>query len=447
MKILFIVPQSLNPKQTYLEYPMGVGFIGTILSKMGHNVRIIDQNAEQMSVQDVCLETVKQNPDMIGFSIITPTYPVAVRIMKQLNINRLKIPIIFGGYHATLFPEYMFEIGGDAVILGEGEEIFPKLVTCYDSCGKLLMHNRIKISPYTTFKCTIFQSDSVHPNDILNRDLFNLSLYPHHSLLAARGCPFNCKFCCNYRNIIGPVRIRSIKSVITELQLLENKYKANEVFFVDDIFFLTRENILAFCQEYLNAKLSIKWVAQLRVNTVDEDAALAMKKAGCQRVYFGAESGSQFILDAANKMINVEDIIKGITVAKNAGLRVKTGWIYGLPGNIDEQRKTIDVILATHPHEVSIHQLIPFPGTDYYNNPTRYGIMIKDKNDFSSFCYGGFGDNISYTYMTKVQYWDLLQETITRLEKDGYINNDIAEENSNFIYTLPISKNSIKVFK
>jgi len=87
-----------------------------------------------------------------------------------------------------------------------------------------------------------------------------------------------------------------------------------------------------------------------------------MAQAGCQRVYFGVESGSDLLLRNAKKGMTIAQLRRGLRAAMDAGLRVKTGWIYGLPGPLEEQYASIAAMLEIHPHEISIHQLIPFPG-------------------------------------------------------------------------------------
>ncbi len=185
----------------------------------------------------------------------------------------------------------------------------------------------------------------------------------------------------------------------------------------------------------------------MRADTIDGPVAHAMREANCKRIYFGIESGSNEILSAANKRMTTEQMLAGTTFAKQAGIRVKTGWIYGLPGELKEQRKSIDFMLRMRPHEISIHQLIPFPGTPYYNEPRKYGIRIKDPKNFESFCYGGVSDNISYDYLSSTEMQNLLEETAQALEAEGYVSSDVAQASDEFVYTTPLNANSMTVFR
>jgi hypothetical protein len=172
-----------------------------------------------------------------------------------------------------------------------------------------------------------------------------------------------------------------------------------------------------------------------------------MRAAECQRIYFGVESGSDSILRVAQKGMTTAQIRRGIQAALDAGLRVKTGWIYGLPGSLEAQYESIPFMLDLRPHEISIHQLIPFPGTIYYTDAARFGIRIADPKAFESFCYGGLDGNIRFDYLNHGQLCQLFEDTAAALEAAGYVNSDRAGPGAEYIYTTPLSRNSMNVFR
>jgi len=448
MKVFLIVPKSINPKQTYREYPLGVGYIGTMLQHHGHKVEIYDQTAEGGEEEQLDVQIQKFGPDVIGFSIITPNYPVA---QKQIQHIKMKWPhcfIIAGGIHATLFPEDLLADGVDLIVLGEGEQTIVRILDCIihnKSCesiaGVVFRHNTRVI------KTPLAIRDSSLEIPIIDRNLYNLSLYTHHSLLASRGCPFHCQFCCNYTDTLAQtVYVRKCYEIIDEIQLLQNRFNAREIFFVDDIFLLQKSNIKIFCEALLKQKLNIPWVCQMRANTIDDEISSLMAAAKCQRIYFGVESGSDSILKRINKGMDCNTIARGITSAKASKIRVKTGWIYGLPGTLKEQYESIPFMLETRPHEISIHQLIPFPGTPYYEKPEEYGIQIANPKDFKSFCYGGLNDNIKFNYLSYSELITLFDDTARILEANGYVCSDKATSKDEYIYTTPLCATSMKVF-
>ncbi len=452
MRILFVAPRSYNPKQMYREYPLGIGFLGTLLKQSGHEVRIFDQNVE--GIEDTGLWTLVADfkPEIAGFSVITPNYPVARKQISKLKQLQPDIKILAGGIHATLFPEDLIADGADVVVLGEGEPIILDLVAALGEGRDL-----------RTLPALLFRSEtgeivktpghgkttSLDELPFVDRSLYNLPKYTHHSMLASRGCPHHCAFCCNYTGTVRAdgVGIRQHLRVIAEMEHLRDAHGAKEIFFADDIFLLRKHDILEFCKANAERKVGVKWIGQMRADRVDATIAGAMRAANCQRIYFGVESGSDTILKAAQKGMTTAQLRKGIGAAKEAGLRVKTGWIYGLPGTLEEQYESIPFMLDMRPHEISIHQLIPFPGTVYYNDPSRFGIRIADPKSFESFCYGGLDGDIQFDYLSHEQLRQLLEDTASALEDAGYVSSDMAEPGAEYIYTTPLSRNSMNVFR
>jgi radical SAM superfamily enzyme YgiQ (UPF0313 family) len=452
MKVLFAVPRSYNPKQMYREYPLGAGFLGTILKQNGHEVRIFDQNAEGADDSFLLRQITEFQPDLIGFSVITPNYPVARDQIRQIRLSFPEIRIIAGGIHATLFPEDLIADGADAVVLGEGEAIIEGLVTRIENKDTFSDLPGVVFRDETgALKRTAGWSQISALDDlpIVDRSLYNLPRYTHHSMLASRGCPHHCAFCCNYTGTIrnDGVAIRRHEKVLDEMQHLRDHFGAQEIFFADDIFLLRKQDIRQFCQSCTERQLGLRWIGQMRADRVDAAIATAMAEAGCQRIYFGVESGSEKILRDAKKGMTKDQIRRGIGAALQAGLRVKTGWIYGLPGSLEEQYESIDFMLELRPHEISIHQLIPFPGTIYYTQPQRFGIQIADPKCFESFCYGGLDGQIRFEYLSHSQLVQLLEDTSRALEAAGYVSSDEAEPGSEYVYTTPLSRNSMNVFR
>jgi radical SAM superfamily enzyme YgiQ (UPF0313 family) len=392
------------------------------------------------------------DPQIAGFSVITPNYPVARQQIGKLKRLRPDMRIAAGGIHATLFPDDLIADGADVVVLGEGEPVISDLVAGLGAGRDLSGLPDLLFRTRAGGIIRTAQQRRTTPLDelpIVDRSLYNLPKYTHHSMLASRGCPHHCAFCCNYTGTVRSdgVAVRSHKNVIAEMEHLRDIHGAREIFFADDIFLLRKHDILKFCGECAARDVGVKWIGQMRADSVDRAVAEAMRAAGCQRIYFGVESGSDRILREAHKGMTTAQIRRGIRAAVDAGLRVKTGWIYGLPGSLEEQYESIPFMLDLRPHEISIHQLIPFPGTIYYSDPARFGIRIRDAKAFESFCYGGLDGDIRFDYLSHGELWQLLEDTGAALEAAGYVNSDKAAPGAEYIYTTPLSRNSMNVFR
>ena len=452
MRVLFAVPRSYNPKQMYREYPLGVGFLGTLLQQQGHEVRIFDQNVEGLDDSAFLALVATFNPEVIGFSVITPNYPIARQQIAKIKATHPQIRIIAGGIHSSLFPEDLLADGAEVVVLGEGEGIILGLIAAFERGEGLDKLSGIAFSNAqreTVRTPGWSQTSALDELPFVDRNLYNLPKYTHHSMLASRGCPHHCAFCCNYTGTVrnDGVAIRGYEKVIDEMQHLRDTYGAREIFFADDIFLLRKQDIHQFCRACAARRLGVRWIGQMRADRVDPAVATAMAEAGCQRIYFGVESGSEAILRSAKKGMTKDQIERGIGAAIAAGLRVKTGWIYGLPGSLEQQYESIDFMLELRPHEISIHQLIPFPGTIYYTQPESFGIRIANPKRFESFCYGGLDGDIQFDYLTQSQLVQLLEDTARTLEAAGYVSSDEATPDSEYIYTTPLSRNSMNVFR
>jgi len=236
MRVLFVAPRSFNPKQMYREYPLGIGFLGTLLKQHGHEVRIFDQNVEGMEDAGLFQLVEEFQPDIVGFSVITPNYPVARQQIRRLKPLHPEVRILAGGIHATLFPDDLIADGADVVVLGEGEPVILELV------AGLAAGRDLTGLPGLVFRaCTgeiirtegHCQTASLDDLPFVDRSLYNLPKYTHHSMLASRGCPHHCAFCCNYTGTVRSdgVAARWYENVIGEMEHLRDTHGAREIFF------------------------------------------------------------------------------------------------------------------------------------------------------------------------------------------------------------------------
>jgi len=231
MKVFLVLPRSLSPKQTYREYPLGLGMVATALRRRGHETVIFDQSAEEAD-EDSLFERISEfAPEAVGFSVTTPNYPTAKIQIARLKREKPEICIIAGGIHANLFPKDLLSDGVDFIVLGRGEHVVCDLLEHWrnlrelretpglaflDDCGELVQ-NRPIISGS--------EGDRIITID---RDIYNLPLYRHHSLLASLGCPYRCAFCCNYSGTIlhaGAI-VRSVEDVLEEMEYQWGQYAA-----------------------------------------------------------------------------------------------------------------------------------------------------------------------------------------------------------------------------
>lgn len=166
---------------------------------------------------------------------------------------------------------------------------------------------------------------------------------------------------------------------------MQDKLNTKIFYIGDQSFTANMDYVKNFC--IASKKENLVWSCQTRVNLVNEEIAKTMKNAGCLEVCFGAESYNQKILNLNNKMTKVSEIPKALSICKKKGLNTHTYWLCGLPGESrTSAKKTITAIESLITKKLSdmagYFIVVPYPGTDIFNNPQKYGIKIISR-DFS----------------------------------------------------------------
>jgi radical SAM superfamily enzyme YgiQ (UPF0313 family) len=452
MKVLFIHISKNWQGRVYPEYPLGVGLIATLSKQAGYDVHLHD-----MAVDDTPVEYVieQQKPDAIALSFLSTSATMAHKTISHIKTFYDGI-IISGGIHTSIFPQHVLRMGADVAVVGEGE---PVIINLLDSISKLTstsipknyLHDIQNIyykNSQGNIEKTFSTTDSVDVNKLppVDRDIFDLKKYPHHSIITSRGCPYRCKFCCAWGPGGRQGRMASPKRILDELEMLVNQYGPMTMYWADDMFFFNQAKRLEFCRLMKERQLPIKWIAQLRADNLTPELVSALKEAGCEKVCLGAESGSNVILKSVDKGLTRKNIENGIKCAISGGLRVKTWWIIGLPGGTyNEQLESIDLIAETRPHEVAVHTFVPLPGTDYWENAQKYGINLPSVDNLENLYYYGSPDDIKLDYLSADNMKSLISTYDSELQKLGYTPTDQAKNDTKYIYTSPSLKKTFEV--
>jgi len=197
-------------------------------------------------------------------------------------------------------------------------------------------------------------------------------------LYTSKGCPFSCSYCTVANT---KFKMKSVERIIEELKVLYDDYDVRLVSFFDETFTLKKSRVMGLCEQIRKRMPELRWYCNTRVNLVDDEMLHMMREGGCRGMSFGVESGSQRILDGVKKGIKVEEAIRAIRMAKQAGLKVYTSFIFGLPGeDQDSARETIDFVKSTLPHGAQFNIAVPYPGTPFFEHVRREGLLSKSVN-------------------------------------------------------------------
>lgn len=356
MKICFIIPPQLELEKPSSYISLGVGYLAAVLENL-ENLKY------EVQVHDMNMDTGPFPPaDIYGVTCVSATFPAVKDIV--VSLTQAKQTVIVGGVHPSAQPDDFVDLNCH-VVIGEAEETLPELIE---------MKHKPKILgawPVDNIDGLPFPARHLFKNVV---DYSGIHGQPvgtgATSILTSRGCPYSCTFCTSIPQT-RKVRFHSPDYMIKELRSVIADYSVKHFRFVDDIFTLKRERIMAFCDKVIDAKLDITWVCITRANTLDEDLLGKMRKAGCLETHIGVESGSQKVLNLMNKKANVDALGNTIALIKKAGIRAKSYIMYGFPGETEEDRQmTLDFLRRYKPDLVSISHYTPMPGSKMWSRST-----------------------------------------------------------------------------
>jgi radical SAM superfamily enzyme YgiQ (UPF0313 family) len=209
-----------------------------------------------------------------------------------------------------------------------------------------------------------------------NRKKINMQLYfdawkKHHgqsvvSVSTMRGCPYTCKWCS--RAVYGQsYRRKSAKLVVDEMEYLKNTYQADAIWFVDDVFTVSFKWLKEFADEVAARKLVFPYEIITRADRMNEEVIDLLKASGCFRVWIGAESGSQKIIDAMDRRVDVTVVRNMIQLSQQKGIQAGTFIMLGYPGETTADiNETIHHLKVSNPDLYTITIAYPIKGTPLY---------------------------------------------------------------------------------
>ncbi len=363
----------------YLIVPISLTYIAALLRKEGFGLEIIDCMSEENrgGVPELLDKLNDISPQAVIISLSTPTFYNDIAIVKLIK-GRINAHIAGIGLHVTVLPEDALSCSQlDSVIRGEPELTSLELIQALSKRAGL---EYIKGLSYKNQGKIFHNPDRPFIEDLDNlpfpaQDLLKTHRYrlpnngePYASIIPSRGCYYDCIFC-QVKNYYGKrLRLRSVGNVISEIEEIITKFNIRNIAIFSDNFTLDRGFVVSFCNELIENKINISWMANSRVNTVDYPLLDLMRKAGCYGISYGVESGSQDILDRAKKGTTIEQIEKAFYWSSELGIKTLAQVILGLPGdNKHTIKQTLKLLIKINPDFVQFNCAVPYPGTELYN--------------------------------------------------------------------------------
>jgi anaerobic magnesium-protoporphyrin IX monomethyl ester cyclase len=401
------IPQELFPSRTagsQINYwqPLGILYVAACLRRAGHEVKFFDGGF--LAHEAIVRAAAEFAPDFAGIYSTAFGWRKALRTAADLKRTARSAPFVcVGGPYPAAAQERCLAAGAesvDAAVTGEGEitvcEMLERLARGGDLegvAGVVFRRNGhiVKNPP----RPLIEDLDSV---PFPARDLLcDTERYapppgtyrnkPVAAVITSRGCDRRCLYCFQLdrarKGGVRGVRYRSLANVMQEIELLLSQgYR--EIKFLDDSLASDHDRAMALAQAIKARGLRFDWFASACANQVDAPLLRAFKASGCWAILLGAESGVQKNLNALRKGVTLEQLRRAVRAAKQAGLRVSTPFIFGIPGETyEEGLKTIDFALELDPDLANFHALTPFPGTDLHEHHAAFGTLSGDLADYT----------------------------------------------------------------
>jgi radical SAM superfamily enzyme YgiQ (UPF0313 family) len=378
-------PKQLRKMQPYM--PLATLYAATALRESGVSVAAFDSMLEDPDLQFSAIMAA-QRPEIVvvyedDFNFLSKMCLTRMREVawKMAKTARAMGAItIVHGSDSTDNPPLFLENGFDYVCCGESEQTLVRLCKSIlqsedlpeiDGLVRLDQHGRTVGSPRRLAKNPDWSELSFPARDLIDLEPYRAAWMKAHgyfsvNMVSSRGCPYHCNWCA--KPISGnKFHLRPPASVAEEMRHLKVDAGAQHIWFGDDIFALNHEWVSQFAEEVTRRNAALPFKVQSRANLMTAPTVQQLRTAGCTEVWMGVESGSQTVLDAMDKGLNLPSVVAARHSLKGAGIRACYFLQLGYPGETwTELQETISFVRDTRPDDIGVSFSYPLPGTVFY---------------------------------------------------------------------------------
>lgn len=452
MKVLMLNPPCENTLReyndekgdSYLETedfgtfpPLGALYVLSYLERQApeHKLYFIDCVAEKIKQKDLGRYIQEIMPDIVGITSFTISLVDVCGAARTIRGIVPSAHICMGGHHPIAFPFQAAKLPEfDSVIVGEGEIAFYELVSALENRRDITnisgVYTSQSIDRYygVSYADKRFLSNVMVPpayiNDINTLPVPNREFIKHiqyksivgvtdklATVITSRGCPYQCTFCdVPYKRY----RSRSISGVLDEVALcLKMGYQ--EIHFYDDLFNITPEKVIEFCDEIEKRKMKFSWDFRGRVNTVTRESLARAKQAGCRMISFGVETGTDSGLKYLKKNITIKKIEEVFLWCRELQIKTIADFMIGMPFEKSRQDvlNNLSFLNKIKPDYPQISILCLYPNTELYQQAIDRGLVDPGKWDKFA---------IKPSKDMQVDHWTeyLSVSELVELQKNGY---------------------------
>ncbi len=380
--------------------PLGVMVVGTILKEdHGLTVDIHYLPSDNTDLEEF-LAGLHIGPDvgLVGLGTICGTLPRTLTLAKRIKELHPRLPVVLGGPQASSVPGELMAAYEfiDGIVIGEAESVvtflWEAITTGQRSVRPGLIYippgaSRLTLLPLQLQPAQLIDADDIRPID------YTLTPPPIDggargvSVEIGRGCPYKCTFCSTKVFFQRRFRFRSADMIIAELQKVREQHASSHFEFVHDMFTTNRRLVADLCKRLISEDLHLDWACSARTDRIDDSLLDLMYEAGCRRIFFGVESGSENMQQAIKKGLKVADIKIAVRSAWERQIGVTASLIIGFPAETpDDLADTLNLYFEFRSwrpamRNVQVHSLSPLAGTELtaeYEDQLQFDGRLND---------------------------------------------------------------------
>ena len=362
--------------------PAWVAYLTGYLKADGYtDVHFVDAMTHHLDDDAVRARIAELKPDIVGCTAITPAIYKAERLLQVAKEVNPAIVTVLGGIHGTfMYPQVLKEAPWiDAVVRGEGEQVFLNFVRAVEDGSWARDHGCVRGVAYlqdaqvvaTAAEPPIKDLDRIVPDwGILEWDKYIYIPMGRRVAIPnfARGCPFTCSFCSQWK-FWRDYRIRDPKKVVDEIETLVREHDVGFFILADEEPTIHRKKFIQFCEELIARRLPVEWGINTRVTDIlrDEKLLPMYREAGLVHVSLGTEAAAQLKLDRFNKETTIEQNKKAIRLLREAGIVTEAQFIVGLENETAETlEETYRMARDWNPDMANWAMYTPWPFSDLF---------------------------------------------------------------------------------
>ena len=369
--------------------PLGILYLSAYLKRAGFSVEVFD--ATFRDPEDFREVVRKLKPKIVGIYANIITRENVFRMARMAKDSGVEF-VVCGGPDAPEWADLYLENGVDAIGTNEGERTLEELIPWLNNKGLAgleefpgLIIRRNGRAFKTPPRQVIADLDTLPWPDrdvLVMEDYFKAWKSKHGetsvSLITARGCPFHCAWCSS--EVFGQThRQRSPQNVVDEMAMIKQKYNPDIMWISDDVLTISRKWSMGFFDEVRRRGVQHPYECLSRVDLVDRPILQGLKDSGCFRIWYGAESGSQKILDSMTKGTTIEQVREAARITQDVGIQAGFFILLGYPEETTADiRKTINLLKTTRPDVFGTSVAFPMKGTEFYKRVNDR--IIPDEN-------------------------------------------------------------------